>query len=152
MSSAALSVSAAALNQELFEPFGRILNPKPEESPSAAEKDVFAFYVTFLEHSRGWQIGYLEHTGRTLDQLERHPTTPEVFSPLKGEALLVLALNPEQPGGCRAFRLEKPIVLKPGVWHGVIALSEKAEILIVENPDVTDEFHKLERPLTAGGA
>jgi ureidoglycolate hydrolase len=142
-----LCVSVTELRQESFEPFGRILNPQAGETPSQLEKGVFDFYVPFAEPSSGWQIGFLEYTGRRLLQLERHPNTPEVFAPLKGEALLVLALDPGKESDIRAFRLEKPIVLNRGVWHGVIALSPKAEILIVENPDVVDEFHELRRPI-----
>ncbi len=142
-----LHLPVSELKQKLFEPFGRILNPESGETPSQLEKGVFDFYVPFVERSGGWQIGFLEYTGRSLRQLERHPNTPEVFSPLKGEALLVLAVDPANEHEYRAFRLEKPIVLARGVWHGVIALSQKAEILIVENPDVVDEFHELRRPI-----
>jgi ureidoglycolate hydrolase len=142
-----LVLSVMELKAPLFEPFGRILNPQKGETASQSEEGLFDFYVPFTERSGGWAIGFLEYTGRMLEQLERHPNTPEVFSPLKGEALLVLAVDPEDESGYRAFRLEKPIVLNRGVWHGVICLSRKAEILIVENPDVVDEYHQLTRPV-----
>jgi ureidoglycolate hydrolase len=142
-----LVITVSDLNQRLFEPFGRILEPKANEKASVSEKGVFDFYVPFVEKSGGWQIGFLTYTGTTLHQLECHPNTPEVFSPLKGEALLVLATDPANEAGYRTFKLEKPIVLGRGVWHGVISLSEKAEMLIVENPDVVDEFHELARPI-----
>jgi ureidoglycolate hydrolase len=142
-----LVLPVTELKAPLFEPFGRILNPQTEETTSQSEAGLFDFYVPFTERSGGWSIGFLEYTGRMLEQLERHPNTPEVFSPLNGEALLVLAVDPEDEDGYRAFRLEKPIVLHRGVWHGVICLSRMAEILIVENPDVVDEYHKLTRPV-----
>jgi ureidoglycolate hydrolase len=135
------------LKQEHFAPFGRILEPQAGETCLQSEGGVFDFYVPFAERSGGWQIGFLSYTGRELRQLECHPNTPEVFSPLKGEALLVLAIDPEEESGYRAFRLDQPIVLQRGVWHGVIALSPEAEILIVENPDVVDEYHQLRRPI-----
>jgi ureidoglycolate hydrolase len=141
------AITVSDLNQKLFEPFGRILHPKPDEKALVSEKGVFDFYVPFAERSGGWQIGFLEYTGKILHQLECHPNTPEVFSPLKGEALLVLATDAEKESEYRGFRLEKPIVLGRGIWHGVICLSEKAEMLIVENPDVVDEFHELARPI-----
>jgi ureidoglycolate hydrolase len=142
-----LVIVVTELKQPLFEPFGRILNPQPEETASQSEKGVFDFFLPFTERSDGWSIGYLEYSGRQLNQLERHPNTPEAFSPLKGDALLVLAVDPADEATFRAFRLEKPIVLNRGVWHGLICLSRKAEILIVENPDVVDEYHKLARPV-----
>ncbi len=144
---APLRVAAMPLEQRLFEPFGRILAPQPGESASQSERGVFDFYVPFAERSGGWQIGFLSYTGRELQQLECHPNTPEVFSPLKGEALLVLAVDPANQATFRAFRLKKPIVLKRGVWHGVICLSRQAEILIVENPGTVDEYHELARPI-----
>ena len=78
--------------------------------------------------------------------LECHPNTPEVFIPLSGEAILLVAVDPEEK--ITAFKLDKPLVLSPGIWHGVISLSEKSEMLIVENPDVTSEFHELERMIS----
>ena len=141
------SLAISEMNQRLFQPFGRILNPQPGETAVQAEKGVFDFYVPFTEPSGGWQIGFLEYTGKVLRQLERHPNTPEVFSPLKGDALLVLAVDPEDEAGYRVFKLDQPIVLDRGVWHGVIALSPKTEILIVESPDVVDEYHALRRPI-----
>jgi len=141
------TLTVSELEPRLFRPFGRILNPEVGETASQLEKGVFDFYLPFTERSGGWQIGYLEYTGKILEQLERHPNTPEVFSPLQGDALLELATDPEKESEYRAFKLEKPLVLSPGVWHGVISLSPKSEILIVENPDVVDEFHKLTRPI-----
>jgi ureidoglycolate hydrolase len=129
------------LIQESFESFGRVLEPLPGETPEVAEEDFFNFFVIFKEFAEGWQIGYLEQIGKVLKMLECHPTTPEVFIPLSGEAVLVLAIDPEEE--IIAFKLDKPIVLSRGIWHGVISLSERSEILIVENQDVTDEFYKL---------
>lgn len=77
--------------------------------------------------------------------LESHPTTPEVFIPLKGEAVLILAIDPGK--GITAFKLNKPIVLNQGVWHGVISLTERSEMLIVENENVTDKFYDI-KPLS----
>jgi ureidoglycolate hydrolase len=142
-----MRVFASELEQRFFEPFGRILEPQPGESASQSEKNVFDFFVPFTERSAGWSIGYLSYTGRVLQQLERHPNTPEVFSPLTGDALLVLAVDPAEEATFRAFRLDKPIVLNRGVWHGVICLSRQVKILIVENPDTVDEYHKLARPV-----
>ena len=134
------------LTQELFKSFGRLLEPFPGEIPEVAEEDFFNFYVIFKEFSKGWQIGYLEQTGKYLKMLECHPTTPEVFIPLSGEAVLVLAINPEEE--IIAFKLDKPIVLSRGIWHGVISLSKKSEILIVENENVTDKFYSFREPLS----
>ena len=131
------------LIQELFEFFGRVLEPLPKETPKVTKEGFFNFFVIFKEFAKGWQVGYLEQIGKVVKVLECHPTTPEVFIPLSGEAILLLAIDPEKE--ISAFTLDKPIVLSRGIWHGVISLSERSEILIVENPDVTSEFHELER-------
>ena len=136
------------LMQELFNPYGRILEPQEHEVPEVSESEVFDFYVIFKEPSQDWQIGYLKQTGRIIDKLECHPNTAEVFSPVSGDAVLLLATDPDQQETMRAFKLEKPIVLKRGVWHGVMTLSEQSEMLIVESPDVIDEYHPLSQPIT----
>lgn len=134
------------LIQELFELFGRILEPLPKETPKVTKEGFFNFFVIFKEFAKGWQIGYLEQMGKVVKVLECHPNTPEVFIPLSGEAVLLLTVDPEEK--ITAFKLDKPIVLNRGIWHGVISLSESSEILIVENPDVTSEFHELERMIS----
>ncbi|MBD3309465.1 hypothetical protein GF339_23910 [candidate division KSB3 bacterium] len=141
-------VATSALTHEHFSPYGRMLAPTAEEQPEVSEAGMFDFYVTFKESSQDWQIGYLKQQGTVLDKLERHANTAEVFAPVSGRAALVLATDPAREETWRAFVLEKPIVLNRGVWHGVIALSEDAEMLIVESPDVTDEFYQLSQPIT----
>jgi len=141
-----MKISTLELVQKLFQPFGRILENLPTETPEVSEKGIFNFYVIFKELSEGWQIGYLEQMGNVLKVLECHPTTPEVFVPLRGESILLLSIKPEKE--IVAFKLEKPIVLNRGIWHGVISLTEKSEILIIENQGATDEFCELNEPLT----
>jgi len=133
------------LIQELFKFFGRVLEPLPKETPKATKEGVFNFFVIFKEFAKGWQIGYLKQIGKVVKVLECHPNTPEVFIPLSGEAILLLAVDPEKE--ISAFKLDKPIILSRGIWHGVISLSESSEILIVENPDVISEFYELERSI-----
>ena len=136
-----LKVIHSELTRASFKAFGRILEPYQDEFPEVEEKNLFKFFVIFKELSQAWQIGYLQQTGKKLKKLERHPTTPEVFIPLKGRTILILSNDlVEIPMG---FELTRPIVLRKGIWHGVISLTEKSEILIVENEDVTDEYYDL---------
>jgi len=127
------------LNQELFKPFGKILEPIKNQIPEVSEKGIFDFFVVFKEFCEGWQVGFLKYKGKILKYLECHPTTPEVFINLKGKTILLLAINPIDD--IVAFNLNKPIVINPGVWHGLISLSKESEIFIVENENVTDEFY-----------
>jgi ureidoglycolate hydrolase len=147
---APVQFQTSELTQKLFRPYGRILEPEDKEAPEVSEPGVFDFYVTFKESSQDWQIGYLKQSGKIIDKLECHPNTAEVFSPVSGSAVLILATDPDNENTMRAFKLTKPIVLNRGVWHGVISLSEKSEMLIVESPDVIDEFYQLPQPMTVG--
>lgn len=140
-------VRSAELDSKSFRAFGQLLVPDTGAAPDVFEDNLFRFFVTYTVGSAGWQIGYLDQVGRTLDKVERHPNTPEVFAPLTGSLLLVLTNEPEARDSYVAFKLEKPIVLSPGVWHGVIALSLPASALIVENSDVLDEYYQLPHTL-----
>jgi ureidoglycolate hydrolase len=141
-------IEPIGLEQKRFEPYGRVIVPMPDESPEMAEPERFSFYVPFSERSQGWQTGYLYNLADFIDKLERHPNTPELFSPLGGESVLVVAENPVHHEGIRAFFLSGPIVLSRGVWHGVISPSGRSELLIVENPGVIDEYFSLPFTLT----
>ncbi|MCK4805148.1 MAG: ureidoglycolate lyase [Spirochaetes bacterium] len=141
-------ISIIGLQQELFKPYGRLLEPDEIEVPEVSESGRFDFYVTFKESAQGWQIGYLFNEEKMINQLERHPNTAEVFSPLNGESVLIVSENPEDENTIIAFKLDKSIVLSRGAWHGVISLSDRAEILIVESPDVIDEYYQLSSPVS----
>jgi len=131
------------LDEKLFSPYGKILEPGEKEEPEVSEAGTFDFYVPFSDSSQGWQIGYLVNAAKWLDKLERHPNTPEVFSPLRGSSVLVVSEEPGDPEAIFGFFLSKPIVFDRGIWHGVISTTTTSEILIVESPDVIDEFFQL---------
>ena len=143
-----MKIKTHQLERELFRPYGRILLPDDEQTPEVSEPECFDFHVPFRESSQGWQIGYLINRVDVIDQLECHPNTAEVFSPLKGRTVLVLTTDPENMTEFRAFDLTEPIVLDRSVWHGVISLTDQSDVLIVESPDVIDEFHRLPESIT----
>ena len=145
------TIKTLNLEEELFAPYGRILTPGEDEKPEVSEAGMFDFYVPFLDSSQGWQIGYLVNAAKRIDKLERHPNTPEVFSPLDGNSVLVVSENPEDFVTLFGFFLTKPIVFNRGTWHGVISITETSQILIVESPDVIDEYFYLPFSVTVGG-
>lgn len=146
-----MGLDVMPIEQERFRPFGRVLEPLPGERPRAAPAGVCEFFVLTEESGEGWRIGFLRHVARTVDRLERHPNTKEAFIPLSGQAVLILATDPtgddDAEGGIAAFRLDKPVILDRGVWHGVVSLSPRSDILIAESGVVADEFHDLRRPI-----
>jgi ureidoglycolate hydrolase len=137
------TINTLNLDEEHFAPYGRILTPRKDETPEVSETGIFDFYVPFSDSSQGWQIGYLVNVAKRIDKLERHPNTPEVFSPLDGKSVLVVSEDPGDPDSVFGFFLSKPIVFNRGTWHGVISVTKTSEILIVESPDVIDEFFQL---------
>ena len=142
------TIPILSLDEEHFAPYGRILEPRKGEKPEVSEAGIFDFYVPFSDSSQGWQIGYLVNRTKHIDKLERHPNTPEVFTPLDGESVLVVSEDPGDPDSIFGFLLSKPIVFNRGTWHGVISITKTSEILIVESPDVIDEFFPLPFPAT----
>lgn len=140
-----LGIKVLDINETAFKPFGEILVPSDESIPEVFEEGIFKFYVTFKEEANSWQIGYLDQIGKKVDKLECHPNTSEVFVPIYGDAVMLLSVNPEKD--IVAFKLEKPIVLNKGVWHGVISLSENSKMLIVESSDVIDQYYDLRMPI-----
>lgn len=73
----------------------------------------------------------------------RHPKS---FEPLHGLTVLVVATH-ENPEEYEAFILDKPVCLKKGIWHQVLALTEEAQVKIVENLEVQSEFYDLEKAI-----
>jgi ureidoglycolate hydrolase len=49
-----------SLEQEIFKPFGRVLEPWSQEIPEVTEPGAFDFFVLFKESATSWQVGYLE--------------------------------------------------------------------------------------------
>jgi len=102
--------------------------------------------ILLKENSKGWRIGYLIVRERVIRRLESHPDSLETFEPVKGRSIIALA---RQDRSLRptVFLLDKPVVLKKGIWHDVAAVSRRAEIKIFENKDVTTEYRDLEDPI-----
>jgi hypothetical protein len=84
---------------------------------------------------------------RTVSRLQCHDS-PETFEPVKGRAVIFLA-RPSRPDVVKAFLLDKPIIIKAGVWHDVAAISKEAEIKICENSPIKTRYIRCREPITA---
>lgn len=129
------------LTHKNIKPYGWIIDSGFMKDDGNGDK----FSVLIKEKSRGWRIGYLILRKKKLRKLENHPDSLETFEPVKGKTMIALADN-KSPHKFKAFLLDKPIVVKKGVWHNVAAVSGRCEIKIFENLDVktvyTDLFAK----------
>jgi len=136
------------LSDKGFRPYGLILKPNASSHLASFAIDEFDFYILFQEQGATWQVGYYIGYATSIDYMERHPNTPEVFVPLSGAPILVVLKDFNSQEIPIAFRLDKPVVINRGVWHNVISASGKSEILILESMGVVDEQKKLPFDLT----
>ena len=121
------------INKSNFKPYGWVVE-FPDKALEDKKKNLFC--VVLQESSKlGWRIAYLVLRERKIFRLERHPGSFESFEPVKGKSLLYVC-NKKDLGQIVCFYLDKPVILKKGLWHGVVALEKEAEIKITENAQV----------------
>jgi ureidoglycolate hydrolase len=128
------------ITPERFAPFGMVMHHK--SGPVGYEPLVTV-------QSTGWIWAIYTVDQRQATELECHPNTPESFEPLAGVGVLLVA-PPDDPTLVRAFLLDQPVLLHPGVWHTLVALSERCTTKIVENSVVDTEFYRFPKSLSLG--
>lgn len=128
------------INKQNFRHYGRLIEHRGNK-PKAANKNLFS--IVLREKGKfGWRIAYLTVKDKTINRLEQHLTTFESFEPVSGKAMLYLCRT-KNPKDIECFRLDRPIILDKGVWHGVTACNGKAEIKITENANVRSIYWPL---------
>jgi ureidoglycolate hydrolase len=123
-----------------FRKYGKII-----EYPSKAAKGTVRNLWRIVHRQpdpTGWRVAYLVLRDKTIGRLERHPDSDETFEPVRGRARLFVACD-KNVKSVECFLLDKPIILYKGIWHGVVSLTEEAEIKIFENHQVTCEYWPL---------
>ncbi len=128
-----------SITTEKFAPYGTIL-----EFPEGYEEN---FYIVDTEEKQPWRIAVFRYASREIKTVENHPFSKESFEPLKGITVLLVAEH-DTPEAYRAFVLDKPVCLKKGIWHQVLALTPEAQVKITENLDVASEFYEYEKAKT----
>lgn len=126
------------VQRETFLPYGEVL-----EFPAGIEE---SFCIITTEEKEPWRLAVFRYTNKEIQRMECHPTSRESFEPLHGLTVLVVATH-ENPEEYEAFILDKPVCLKKGIWHQVLALTEEAQVKIVENLEVQSEFYDLEKAI-----
>ena len=126
------------VQRETFLPYGEVL-----EFPAGIEE---TFCIITTEEKEPWRLAVFRYTNKEIQRMECHPTSRESFEPMHGLTVLVVATH-ENPEEYEAFILDKPVCLKKGIWHQVLALTEEAQVKIVENLEVQSEFYDLEKAI-----
>lgn len=122
-----------SITREKFEKFGTVLE-FPEDWNSN-------FYIVDTEEEQPWRVAVFRYSNKAIKVIENHPTSKESFEPLRGITVLLVAEH-ETPEEYCAFILDKPICLKKGIWHQVLALTPDAEVKITENLEVESVFYE----------
>ncbi|MBU4487444.1 MAG: hypothetical protein KKI13_00040 [Candidatus Omnitrophica bacterium] len=131
----------AAVN---FKRYGWLIAHSQKHSKT---KNSNLFRIVLKENRRcGWRIAYLILRDKSITRLEKHPGSFESFEPVRGKSLIYLA-GSKNPQKIECFYLNRPIVLKKGIWHGVVTLGTESEIKITENAEVKCVFWPLHFPL-----
>lgn len=125
---------------ENFKRFGWVIEI-PRQHLKKNGKNIFRI-VCSDKKAPGWRIAYLVTRDKYINKLEKHVNTYESFEPVKGKAILYVAEQKNLASIC-AFRLDRPVILKKGTWHGVVAETSQCEIKITENAMVKSVFWKL---------
>ena len=126
------SVSVSA-----FKPFGTVLEFLPCDTGN--------FYIADTEPESPWRVAVFRYSNKEIQKIECHPTSKESFEPLHGITVLLVAEH-ETPEDCHAFILDKPVVLKKGIWHQTLALTPEAQVKITENLEVESMFYTYDKP------
>ena len=119
------------IRQSNFKSFGWIIDYPKKGAPETKN----LFRIVIRQPRSGWRIAYLVVREKRINRLEQHPDTFESFEPICGRSLLYVAKK-KDARSISCFLLDKPIILKKGIWHGVVTLSKEADIKIVENATV----------------
>ena len=87
-------------------------------------------------HFDSWRVAFLNYAEHfdTINKLERHMLTDEVFVLLNGQAVLLIG---EKGQACH-MESGKIYNVKKGVWHA-IKVTPDAKVLIVENHNTCRE-------------
>lgn len=127
-----------ALTHKAIEAYGTIIDARCVKDSGKGND----FGILLKERSRGWRIGYLIVRDKTIKRLESHPDSLETFEPTKGKLVIAFASH-DTPDNVKVFLLDKPVVVKKGVWHEVATLVKRSEVKIFENSELKTEYHNL---------
>ena len=121
------------ITEENFKKYGMIIDfPKNEEGN---------FHIVASD-IKPWRLAVFRYSNSEIDRIECHPDSMESFEPLSGTTLLLTAEH-ERPDDYQIFILNRPVILRKGVWHQTMVIKGSASVKITENADVYSIYHDL---------
>lgn len=119
-----------------FRPFGKIIHYPNVESRGSRRN---LWRIVHTEPAKvGWRVAWLVLRDQTIGRMGMHPTSDETFEPVSGRALLFVSRE-KKLSGIRCFTLDKPLIVRKGIWHNVLTLTPETAIKICENAIVTQK-------------
>ena len=128
------------INSSNFKRYGWVIEGSAKKSKDK-EKSLFSIVLT-EPIKAGWRIAHLLLRDKSVAYLERHIDSFESFEPIRGKTLIYVA-GAKDLKKIMCFYLDKPVILKKGVWHNVITLDTQSEIKITENAKVKCDYWQL---------
>ncbi len=116
-----------------FKKYGWVIE-YPDKSKEDKKKNLFRI-VLKEPRGLGWRIAYLIVRDKVVDKLEQHPQSYESFEPVKGRSVLFVSESRDFKK-IKSFYLDKPVILKKKIWHGIVSLTNETEVKITENAKV----------------
>lgn len=134
-------INSKSITAKNFKPFGWLID-YPNRKKASKTKNLFRIVVR--QPKLGWRIAYLVVRDRKINKFEQHPESLESFEPVKGRGLLFVSTRKDEKAVV-CFLLDKPVILKRGVWHGVVTLSSEFDVKITENSKVKCVYWKISK-------
>jgi len=127
-------------NSRNFKSFGKIID-YPNLPKRGTKRNLWR--IVHREPAKtGWRIAYLVLRDKTIGQMAAHPTSDETFEPIKGRAVLFVSKDKDL-NNIKCFKLDKPLIVRKGIWHNVLTLDVETHIKICENANITQKVWKL---------
>lgn len=120
------------ITQTNFKPYGWVIE-YPNKKHASKTKNLWRIIVR--QPKLGWRIAYLVVRDKVITRLEQHPGSLESFEPVSGNGVLFVATK-KDPKVIRCFKLDRPVILKKGIWHGMVVKGKECDVKITENSSV----------------
>ncbi|MDP8216143.1 MAG: NUDIX domain-containing protein [Candidatus Kaelpia imicola] len=139
-------LSAKFLTTEEFnQKYGWVVEPTEDGRDEGLN---YFSVLTSQEERVGSRVATLVVREQGITRLERHPDTYEYFGVLSGRCVLFLAPPGDSPNPDEIeaviLDVDRPLLLKEGVWHGIVSLTAESRVVIFESSDVESEYFDLE--------